>query len=320
MKTVLISCLIFLCNPFVYLHADEEASNGEEKADNSYEQKETEKKTSEGASVTKKEEEKPFKIGNLALPPSQQPNPLISFGQNVLEKNQKQGFVLATDFIGHRQYFINANPSILYGFTDELTAFITAPFAVRYKQDGKHSSGGGDVNIQLEYAFYTKSSYTWTDQATFVTNITIPTGSRKKNPPTGLGANSFFFGGTYSRTGIEWIYFVSSGAILNASSHQHRFGDAFLYQCGVGRNIANLDDWLFLWMVEFDGQYIRKDKNGHQFDNNTGGNIIYITPSLWISSTRLILQLGIGFPVLQQLNGHQHKNDYLLALNAGWLF
>lgn len=266
------------------------------------------------------EAEKTLKIGILAFPASQQPNGMVSFGQNILNKKQAQAFLLANEFKGDDEYFINLVPSILYGFTDSLSLFISAPIAVRYRQDDHHSSGPGDLSIQLEYAFYTKAYKTYYDQATVVTNVTIPTGSTKKNPQTGLGSNSFFIGGTYSRTGIDWFGFTSSGGILTTSSHRNKFGDQFLYQFGFGRRITNTKDWLFAWMVEFDGTYSWKDKIHGVIDPNSGGNVIYLTPSIFISSENLIFQLGIGYPVQQHLFGLQGKNDYLLELNAGWTF
>jgi hypothetical protein len=48
--------------------------------------------------------------------------------------------------------------------------------------------------------------------------------------------------------------------------------------------------------------------------------MVFITPSLWISSEHLILQLGLGLPATQHLYGHQNKKDYLLAANLGWTF
>ncbi len=73
-------------------------------------------------------------------------------------------------------------------------------------------------------------------------------------------------------------------------------------------------------MVEADGQYTGKNKINGVKDPNSGGNVLFITPSMWISSNHLILQLGAGVPVIQHLIGTQDKNSYLLALNIGWTF
>lgn len=275
------------------------------------------KQTQKGA----EEAEKTVKVGNLAFPPSQQPSPLVSFGQNIINRKQAQAQLVVNEFRGENQYFVNINPAIIYAFTDSLSLFLVAPFAARYRQNNHHSSGPEDSIIQLEYAFYTKAYRTFYDQATIVANVTIPTGSAKKNPPTGIGANSFFIGGTYSRMEINWFYFVSAGGVMTTSSHRTQYGDQVLYQFGFGRRITNTKEWLFDWMVEFDGTYSWKDRINGKINPNSGGNVIYITPSLWISSNEsLFLQFGMGFPVEQRLFGHQEKIDYALFFNSGWLF
>lgn len=74
-------------------------------------------------------------------------------------------------------------------------------------------------------------------------------------------------------------------------------------------------------MIEFDGTYFWKDIINGKVDSNSGGNVIYLTPSLWISSNEsLFLQFGIGFPIEQHLFGNQKRNNYALFFNSGWLF
>lgn len=267
------------------------------------------------------EAEKTLKIGNLAFMPSQQPSPLVSFGQNIIDQKQIQGQLNVNEFKGKDQYFININPAIIYAFTDNFSTFLVMPFAPKYKQNHHHSSGPEDTIIQLEYAFYTKAHRTYYDQATIVANVTIPTGSAKKNPPTGMGANSFFIGGTFSRMEIDWFWFLSPGAIFPTSSHGTQFGNEYLYQFGFGRRITNTKEWLFDWMIEIDGTYSEKNKIHGKVDPNSGGNIIYLTPSLWISSKdSLNFQFGIGIPIQQHLFGNQKKFDYLLISTTDWLF
>jgi hypothetical protein len=71
-------------------------------------------------------------------------------------------------------------------------------------------------------------------------------------------------------------------------------------------------------MIEVDGQYNQKNKIKGHSDPNSGGNAIYITPSLWVSSKNLLLQFGISVPVSQHLYGHQQHFDYALNFNCAW--
>jgi hypothetical protein len=267
------------------------------------------------------EPSKLLKVGNLAFRTSQQPVPLVAFGQNLIDENQVVVQLFADYIKGNDQYFIDVEPAMIYGFLDNFSIFINAPYAVRFKQDGFHSSGPEDLLIQLEAAPYTEEHYTSYDQMTIVANVTIPRGSPKKNPPTGAGSNSFFLGMTYSTVGINWFYFSSYGGIFYASSHGTQFGNQFLYQAGVGKRIFSNADWLLDWMVEMDGTYSERSKIGGVIDPNSGGNVVVITPSLFLASKQsLVVQAGVGFPVVQQLFGHQNKNNYLLELKLSWAF
>ncbi|KTC80141.1 MULTISPECIES: hypothetical protein [Legionella] len=265
-----------------------------------------------------KSDNEPPKIGNFALPLSQQPGPLVSFGQNIIEKNETLLFLFADDFAGVEKHFVDVMPSILYGITDDLSIFINAPMAVSYVQNEKKSSGFEDAFLQLEDAFYTKKTSSFVEQATLVMNLTLPTGSAQKQPPTGFGSPSFFIGGTLSRMYVDWFAFASPGVVVTTKRNDTKFGNQFLYQGGFGRHLINIKGWMFAWMVEADGQYSQRNKIDGAIDFNSGGNVVYITPSLWVSSKKLILQLGIGLPVTQNLYGNQTRDSYLLVANLGW--
>jgi hypothetical protein len=273
---------------------------------------------STGYASTSLGEEPPF-IGNFALPSSQAPTSLISFGQNILDKGLTQIFVFADNYVGKDKYNVDLFPNLVYAITDQLSININVPIAVSYKLEQSHSSGLEDAFVQLEYAFYAKKKRDHIDQATIVTSLSVPTGSDTVQPNTGIGSPSFFIGTTYSRMCVYWYMFTSYGATLTTSHDDTQFGNSFLYQAGIGRNIFNIGSrWMFNWLVEADGQYSQRNRIDGITDPNSGGNLVYITPSLWISSKKLIFQLGAGIAALQHLNGDQNKNHYLIAANLGW--
>jgi len=265
-------------------------------------------------------EEEPPKIGNFALPTSQQPYGLFAFGGNLIDKSEVQLFFFADDFKGKDKVIIDLIPSILFGITDECSIFFNFPFTPELRDGNRKSSGLEDFFIQLEYAFYNKKTSSYVDQSTLVGNITTPTGSIKKNPLTGFGSPSLFLGGTYCRMMVNWFIFTSQGATLTTSDHKTKIGDQFLYQFGLGRNIPSPPGWIYAWMVEIDGQYNKKNRVHGNIDPNSGGNTIYVTPSLWISSKEIAFQFGVSFPVNQNLFGVQRKFDYALNLSFAWSF
>ena len=258
------------------------------------------------------------KTGNFGLPVSQQPGPLIGFGQNILGKNETQIFLFADDFAGVRKHFIDLIPGLLYGISDTFSIFVNVPIAVSYQQNGNRSAGFEDAFVQLEDAFYTQNTTTYQEQATIVGNITFPTGSTQKQPPTGSGSPTFFLGATFIRTYVDWFVFASPGAMLTTTHGNTKFGNDYLYQGGFGRNIANINQWMFAWMVEVDGTYTQQNRISGMTAPNSGGNLVYVTPSLWVSTPRLIFQLGAGWAVSQHLYGNQTRSTYLLAANLGW--
>ena len=196
-------------------------------------------------------------------------------------------------------------PGILYGITDRFSIFLNVPVAPRYQQREKHASGIEDVILQLEYAFYTKSTSTFYDHATLVGNVTFPSGSISKDPATGYGSPTSFLGTTFDRTYKDWYLFTAYGALLTTAHHGTKFGNEFFYQYGLGCNICDIDSkWLFAWMTEIDGFYVGKSRIHGLLNPDSGGNVVYITPSLWVSSKKIIIQLGAGWVISQHLFGN----------------
>lgn len=268
----------------------------------------------------KSEEKEPPKIGNFALPVSQQPAALFGFGGNIIDKGEIQLYFFADALIGKNKATVDLIPGILFGITKDSSLFFNFPFTPLIKDDGHQSNGLEDFFVQFEYAFYNKSTLTYVDQATIVANMTFPTGSSKKNPATGFGSPSLFIGATYYHVLVDWFMFTAPGAVLTSSNHGTKFGEQFLYQFGIGRNMPSPKGWIYAWMIEIDGQYNKKNRIDGVIDANSGGNTIYATPSLWVSSKDMLIQFGISLPINQNLFGVQRKFDYVLNFNFAWSF
>jgi hypothetical protein len=261
----------------------------------------------------------PPETGNFAVSFSQEPGPLIAFGQNIVARHQAQIALFGDDYVVVQRHEMDFIPGFLYGISDDLSIYFRLPFTPSYRTGSAASAGLEDATLQMEYAYYTRETHQFADQATLVGSVNLPTGSSTKNPPTGYGSSSFFIGGTFSRLYTTWYFFTSEGATLTTPHGQTRFGDQFLYQGGVGRNMFDIDSrWIFAWILEADGQYTQKNKISGTIDPNSGGNVVYLTPSLLASSRRLTAQAGIGAPVTQHLFGNQTSNKYVVAFNLSW--
>lgn len=264
--------------------------------------------------VSAVDKQQPPKVGNFALPGSQQPGQFLSFGANIVDKDQSQFSVMATHYQGASMHQATLAPGYLYGLTDQSSILVQLPMAVNYKAGTQHSSGVADALLQFESAFYNEQTSCYIDQATIVSGLFIPTGDLNKTPATGVGSMSLLVGGTLTRTYIDWLYFTALGAQLSTTENAIKPGNQFLYQFGLGKNIFNIgSEWILAWVVEFDGQYTQRNKVQNQKDFNTGGNVVTLTPSFFISCKSFAFQTGIGIPVIQALHGEQSKNHYVFA-------
>ena len=260
-------------------------------------------------------------IGNFALPLSQQPAPLFSFGQNLVDKGDFLAFGYVDQLKGTRASFVSVVPSILYGLTEKLSLFVELPIAAKFKHEGAKSHGVGDLIVQLEQIIYVKETTASVNEITIVGNMGLPTGSAKKQPATGFGSPTFFLGFTLSRSKPDWYYFASLGGLITTFHKGTKFGNVFLYQLGVGRNIAyKTDNWILNWMVELDGIYRQRDRICNIVEHNSGGNTVLLGPSIFFSTRRFEMDFGIQAVVAEHLFGSQTKSNYFAAMYAGWKF
>lgn len=260
-------------------------------------------------------------VGNFALPISQQPGPLVSFGQNMPGKSVLQAFAYGNQLKGSNFSFSEVIPSILYGITDKFSLFIELPIAVKFKAGEFTSRGLADLIIQLEGIVYVHETTKMVNEITFVGNISLPTGSFNKNPQTGAGSPRFFLGVTASHSEQAWYYFTSIGGGITTMHKKTKVGNQFLYQFGLSRNIAyKTDKWILNWIVELDGFYQQRNEIVGIIDRNSGGNTLLLGPSLWFSTQRFIVQGGISAVAAEHLFGTQPKSRYLVSAYVGWTF
>jgi hypothetical protein len=270
----------------------------------------------------------PPQEGNFALPAPQQPGPLLSFGQTIIGRNHVQLVYSEYDVIPQGGGGGNRNIELIYGLTDYTSLYFDYPLESNYSTRHSRFSSVNDAVLQLEHAFYTAGNTKYQDQATVVGLITLPLQSTttfqmrsatNRYISVSYGAPAYFFGTTYNRSYVDWLGFVSPGILITPVSQGIKLGSQALYQAGLGHTIKTVPDrYIFSWLVEFQGQYTAKDQEYGYKIPDTGGNVIALAPSLWFSTKRLILQVGISLPVMQRLNGSQTKTNYSIAANITW--
>ncbi|MFT4058149.1 MAG: hypothetical protein QM652_01220 [Legionella sp.] len=278
----------------------------------------------------------PPSIGNFSLPSSQQPGPFFSFGQNIIDKNQLVVSYNPSYLYSQTQRITEGVPSFLYGITDSASLLLTVPIALSYKNGTETMSGMGDLVIDLEYAFYSHENAKSSDQATIIFSPTFPTsnlngiskklnpsnrisGFSRKNSSSSFNAMTYFIGSTYSRTLVNWYGFIAPGLLFIDKYDSIQQGTQYYYNLGVGHNIKTVKNkYIFLGLVELNGQYSDKTKLASHIVPNTGGNIVYVTPSLWLSIPKMIFQVGISLPVTQFWYGNQSNISYYVGSIVTW--
>lgn len=260
-----------------------------------------------------------IKKGNFLLPTSQQPSSLFSLGQNIVDKGDKLALLGTFGLFGPNKYAIGMVPAFLYGITNKCSILLAVPFSFQ-KEDIHKSAGLADLNAQIEYAYYEYARPTYIYQATCLARVSAPTGSTTKTPVLGAGGPSILFGGTVSYYSIDWFWFVSAGGTLATKGRRMKEGSNFLYEGGFGKNIGTRPGWIFAWMIEFNGRYQTRNYLCSVIEHNSGFNVLFLTPSLWVSSERLIFQAGITLLPVQHLFGCQTRNEIGGLIVLGWKF
>lgn len=278
----------------------------------------------------------PPTVGNFSLPTSQQPGPFFSFGQNIVDKNQLIVSCNPDYLYSQSQRILDVTPSLLYGITNTASLLLTLPVALSYINDNQNLSGISDLELDLEYAFYNQDNSKYSDQATIIFSPTFPistldsiskkqdpnkrvSGFSKKNSPSSFNAMTYFIGATYSRTLIDWYGFIAPGVLFIEKQDSIQQGTQYYYNLGIGHIIKSLEKkYICSGLLEFNGEYSEKTQLASHVVPNTGGNIIYATPSLWFSTPKLIVQVGISLPVSQHWYGTQANISYYASSIITW--
>lgn len=266
------------------------------------------------------EESSPLAIGNLALPPSQQPRLLFCFGQNIVDRHDVIGYdnLFVRKF--QKDHFLANDIGLLYAPSDRSSIIGSVLAPVDYKTGKKRSTGIGDTMITGEYAYLQKEYETSVTLATVVGSVTFPTGSAKKDPPTGFGSMSYFIGGTLFNLSIDWYIYSSLGNLFITKHNGSKFGDILSYQTGIGRNLKHMKDRILILFLEFNGFREKRDLEKNRVVPNSGSNTMFLGPSIFYATPRWTCAVGIQAPIYEKLCGNQPKSSWFFGFRFAWLF
>lgn len=279
----------------------------------------------QAAFTERQKKSKPVHKGNFLY--AILPGNTFAFGQNIFEKKTLVFYPTFSQLAGKDSSTIKFFPAFIYAFTNDLSLYVGLPIVPKDKENSCTLRGIGSMFVQLEYAFINQTTSSAQNLATIVANIGLPTThlSPKSCDMLSTCSNtsaptSFFIGTTASRTAINWYVYGTLGAQFNTTKNDFKPGTELFYQFGIGHFIANIGRCCATGILECNGIWTQKDTSCNTKDENSGGHLFYIGPTISFSANRWSLSGGIQAAAIQRLNGCQNKNHYRTQIQATWVF
>ena len=237
--------------------------------------------------------------------------------------------------------------SAAYGITDDFTIGVRVPFIMRHNirepAHGDHHEddhddepaeieslgnveGIGDTTFYGQYRFFK-------DEGTNVSalfGIKAPTGKTSRHSSDGSELlETEFQPGSGSWDGILGLAFTQQmGAFsFNASTvytitsegaQDTDLGDIFSYNTALSYRLFGQQGssyeapkFAFDTILELNGEWRDHEETHGRKDNNSGGNIVYISPGLrLIAGNNVSIGASFGIPIIQDTHGDQVEPDY----------
>lgn len=266
----------------------------------------------------------PIPIGNFSLPRSQRPGALYSFGSNIIEPGQLIGKIQPNIYEDSKTRDVGSGGTLLLGTSKKTSLLFSLPItaSTRPSQDGR-TAGIGNIGLQGEYELYHRTSLNDTEQLAFISGFAVPSGTEHFSSPN----FSYFFAGTYNHTWQDWIFFAAPGLLQWGGDPKTRTAPRLYYNAGLGRNILSKSgEYIFAGFFEVNGQHDNKNRSAVPVTRNSGGrlysdgNILYISPSLFFSTPKWLLQFDVSIPMTQTWLGTRDRVDYFAGISIAYTF
>jgi hypothetical protein len=183
-------------------------------------------------------------------------------------------------------------------------------------------TGIGDVELGARLFLYNQMHLAERSHETFAISVgsSLPTGANNaqengqridEHAQLGTGAPGPYAGLLYGFRRDPWNFFASvTGRERLRNSYGYKYGAALLWSL---RNDYRLLGWLSLGL-SLDGRYAARDDLSGVLQNNTGGLVLAVVPSLKVRLyEELWLYGSIQVPAVTHLFGDQHVGPTALA-------
>lgn len=258
------------------------------------------------------------KIGNFRLRTAQQPVSLFGTQQTIVDKGD---ILLFNGLVNNKGSLASKETvaGVLYGMTDNWSVLAAVPYALELKDQECQTSGIEDIILHTDVALWKRESSHSAQLWTGLSYALFPTGNPRLAPPTGFGAPTVAVATTFSHTTVKFYSALSLLGFFHMTHNNMRPGNQFTYEYAAGYNLGHPMCGTLVGLLEFNGIHLKKNKIDCKTDPLSGGNIIFLGPSLFWSFANVVLQVGIQFPLVHKLHNPQERYSYRTAFLINWV-
>ncbi len=217
-----------------------------------------------------------------------------------------------------------------YGVNAKLAMFAVLPYtnkeATTLNGPKRSSDGLGDVTVFGRYTLYQKDWTGRTLRVAGVAGLKAPTGSDDESDDSGrlpvglqLGTGSWdaYVGGVVSYQTLDFGIDAQVSYRENTEASGFEAGDEtrfdVSYQHRLSPSTLDLETRSFLYGVVELNTIIRDRhrQNGVSLENS-GGTTVFLTPGVQYVTRKIIAEIAVQIPVVQNLNGSALENDFMI--------
>ncbi|ACV26739.1 MULTISPECIES: transporter [Kangiella] len=235
-------------------------------------------------------------------------DPIFSPGPHVLFKD---GFEIHTEFVRSEQGDESDSEQAIalkYGITGDWVIGIEQPYQI-IKDEFGSQSGVGDILLSTKYRFWREDTPGVQESAAVLVKVKLDSSNDALTTDTVDPVLGF----TYGYESLTWYRF-------NQNNDQLQRGDRLFVDLAGGYR-SQLNDYReadTVWLLELNGEFIKRNAFNGLDLNNTGGNQWFVSPGIMLTYRNFAVKAGIQLPVLSNLNGDQPRADYRARQEFEW--
>ena len=232
--------------------------------------------------------------------------------------------------------------SIFYSLSSRFTlsGYIPVPYrhGERRGEDGSMIAGNqfgvGDVSLLLRYKPLMYHSMEFTAMLSVAVGLKLPSGRTDGSDSQGALLDPHLQLGTGSTDlllGTSGIIAWDNTALIanllyglaGPGAHGHRFGNNLNYDLALRIKVLPADyaETQLFATIGIDGEWRGEEVQNGERDENSGGNVSYISPGLQIFlGPSISIEATYQYAVLHSLNGRQLGEDYRIVTGVQILF